>query len=162
MADEGTLRRRARRLRHHQTRAESLLWSVLRDRRLDGFKFRRQVLIASDIVDFLCSRAKLIVEVDGATHSSPEELAYDRQCELILSRLGYRILRVGNDDVYKSMPAVLSTVLAALEAPSQAEDPSSAPSGHLLPVKNGEKGVRRVALASKLKGSWPHCLGSTT
>jgi very-short-patch-repair endonuclease len=138
MADEGTLRRRARRLRHHQTRAESLLWSVLRDRRLDGFKFRRQVLIANDIVDFLCSRAKLIVEVDGATHSSPEELAYDRQRELILSRLGYRILRVGND-VYKSMPAVLSTVLAALEAPSQAEDPSSAPPGHLLPAKTGRR-----------------------
>jgi very-short-patch-repair endonuclease len=139
MTDEDILRRRARRLRHQQTRAESLLWSVLRDRRLDGFKFRRQVLIANYIVDFLCSRAKLIVEVDGATHSSPEEQAYDRQRELILSRLGYRILRVGNDDVYKNMPAVLSTVLTALQATSQPEDPSSAPSGHLLPVNTGRR-----------------------
>jgi very-short-patch-repair endonuclease len=139
MTDEDILRRRARRLRHQQTRAESLLWSVLRDRRLDGFKFRRQVLIANYIVDFLCSRAKLIVEVDGATHSSPEEQAYDRQRELILSRLGYRILRVGNDDVYKNMPAVLSTVLTALQATSQPEDPSSAPPGHLLPVNTGRR-----------------------
>ena len=59
MADEGTLRHRARRLRNQQTRAESLLWSVLRDRRLEGFKFRRQAVIANYIVDFLCSRAKL-------------------------------------------------------------------------------------------------------
>ncbi len=112
---------------------------MLRDRRLDGFKFRRQVLIANYIVDFLCRRAKLILEVDGATHSSPEELAYDRQRELVLSRLGFRILRVGNLDVYQNMPDVLSTVLAALEQQLRAEDPSSAPPGSLLPVRTGRR-----------------------
>jgi very-short-patch-repair endonuclease len=127
MADEETLRRRTKQLRRRQTSAEALLWSVLRDRRLDGFKFRRQVLIGNYIVDFLCRRARLIVEVDGATHSSPEELAYDRQRELVLSRLGFRILRVGNLDVYKNMPDVLSAVLTALEQRARAEEPSSAP-----------------------------------
>jgi len=139
MADDEKLRRRVRRLRHQQTKAESLLWSVLRDRRLEGFKFRRQVLIANYIVDFLCRRAKLIVEVDGATHSSSEELAYDRRRELFLSRLGYRVLRVGNDDIYENMTGVLSAVLESLEAVPQAEDPSSAPPGHLLPVGTGRR-----------------------
>jgi len=139
MADKETLGRRSKHLRRGQTRAESLLWSVLRDRRLNGFKFCRQVVIAGYIVDFLCRRTKLIIEVDGATHSSPEELAYDRQRELVLSRLGFRILRVGNLDVYLNMHDVLSTVLMALEQQLQAEDPSSAPSGHLLPVSTGRR-----------------------
>jgi very-short-patch-repair endonuclease len=138
MADDEKLRRRVRRLRHQQTKAESLLWSVLRDRRLEGFKFRPQVLIANYIVDFLCRRAKLIVEVDGATHSSSEELAYDRRRELFLSRLGYRVLRVGNDDIYKNMTGVLSAVLESLEAVPQAEDPSSAPPGTFSPLARGE------------------------
>jgi very-short-patch-repair endonuclease len=116
MADEGTLRRRAKRLRRQQTSAEALLWSGLRDRRLGGYKFRRQVVVANFIADFLCARAKLIVEVDGATHSTPEELAHDEQRERVLLRLGFRILRVWNDDVYKRLPDVLSTVLAALQA----------------------------------------------
>ena len=126
MADDETLRRRSKQLRRHQTNAEAPLWSVLRDRRLEGFKFRCQVVIANYIVDFLCSRARLIVEVDGATHSSPEELAYDRERELVLSRLGFRILRVGNLDVYQNISNVLSAVLTALQQQMQAEDPSSA------------------------------------
>jgi very-short-patch-repair endonuclease len=115
MADQETLRHRAKGLRHRQTSAETLLWSVLRDRRLDGYKFRRQAPIADYIVDFLCARSKLIVEIDGATHSTPEEVAYDVQRERVLCRSGYRILRVGNDDVYKRLPEVLSAILAALE-----------------------------------------------
>ena len=65
MTGEEILRRRAKQLRHQQTRAETLLWSVLRHRRLHGYKLRRQVRISNFIVDFLCARAKLIVEVDG-------------------------------------------------------------------------------------------------
>ena len=114
MTDQETLRRRARELRHCQTSAEALLWSVLRDRRLDGHKFRRQARIDTYIVDFLCAQARLIVEVDGATHSTTEQLAYDAERERVLSGDGYRILRVGNEDVYKRMPDVLTTVLMAL------------------------------------------------
>jgi very-short-patch-repair endonuclease len=139
MADDETLRGRSRQLRRRQTSAEALLWSVLRDRRLEGFKFRRQVVIASYIVDFLCSRARLIVEVDGATHSTPKELAYDEERELVLSRLWFRILRVGNLDVYQSISNVLSAVLTALEQQMHEEDPSSAPPGHLLPVRTGRR-----------------------
>ena len=139
MTDEETLRCRSKHLRRGQTSAETLMWSVLRDRRLEGFKFRRQVVIASYIVDFLCRRAKLVVEVDGATHSSPEELAYDRRRELVLSQLGFRILRVGNLDVYQNMDSVLSAVLAALEQQLRSADPSSAPLGHLLPVSTGRR-----------------------
>ena len=119
MTDEKTLRRRAKQLRHRQTSAEALLWGLLRDRRLDGRKFRRQVRIANYIVDFLCTQARLIVEVDGATHSTPEQLSYDAERERVLSCAGYRILRVCNEDVYKRLPDVLTTVLVALQAKDQ-------------------------------------------
>ncbi|TDM99577.1 hypothetical protein CEE86_13930, partial [Lactobacillus crispatus] len=61
---------RARSLRRTQTSAEAKLWRVLRNRALNGWKFRRQHPIDRYIVDFACIEAKLIVEVDGATHST--------------------------------------------------------------------------------------------
>jgi hypothetical protein len=77
--------------------------------------------------------------------------AFER--ELVLSRVGYRILRDGND-VYKNMPVGASSVLAALELVA-AESPSSAPPGHLLPVEDGEKGVREDALVEHQKSPDP-------
>jgi len=68
---------RARDLRHEQTEAEKRLWGYLRAKRLQGWKFNRQVPIAPYIVDFLCVEAKLIVEVDGATHGDDYEVRCD-------------------------------------------------------------------------------------
>jgi very-short-patch-repair endonuclease len=145
VADENILRRRAKRLRREQTNAEGLLWGSLRDRRLAGYKFRRQVPIAGYIVDFLCIGGDLIIEVDGATHSTPEEIARDSERTRTLSDLGYRVLRIGNDDAYKNLAGVLATILDALErglrrSHPQGKTPSSAPPGHLLPHCAGEKG----------------------
>ena len=92
---------------------------------------------------------------EGTLRHRATRLRYDTERELVLSRLDYRIFQVGNDDMYKNKPAVLSTVLAALELASQAEGPSSAPSGHLLPVENGEKGVWGDAAVTLLKGPGP-------
>ena len=61
---------RARHLRRNQTTAEAKLWRVLRNRALNGWKFRRQYPIDRFIVDFACVEARLVVEVDGATHST--------------------------------------------------------------------------------------------
>ena len=55
----------ARKLRREMTEAEGRLWEQLRDRRLDGLKFRRQAPIGSYVADFLCADAMLVVEVDG-------------------------------------------------------------------------------------------------
>jgi very-short-patch-repair endonuclease len=105
---------RARRLRRDATAAERKLWLLLRDRRLDGRKFVRQFPIGPFIADFVCRSKMLIVEVDGATHSSEAELARDRRRTAWLEREGYRILRVRNAEVFEEAEGVLATILVAL------------------------------------------------
>ncbi|CEJ83774.1 conserved hypothetical protein [Hyphomicrobium sp. GJ21] len=68
---------KSRVLRASETSAEEKLWLRLRDRRLGGFKFVRQFSIENFIVDFACRREQLIVEVDGGTHGTPQELVND-------------------------------------------------------------------------------------
>jgi very-short-patch-repair endonuclease len=86
----------------------------LRNRQIDGFKFVRQEPKGSYIVDFVCREAKVIVEVDGATHSTDEEIKRDAARTVELERLGYRVIRVQNDDVYNAMEGVLATIQATL------------------------------------------------
>lgn len=71
----------AARLRHDMTDAERKLWLALRDRRLDGLKFRRQSTIGPYVVDFLCIEARLIVEVDGGQHSETVDAPRTRYLE---------------------------------------------------------------------------------
>jgi very-short-patch-repair endonuclease len=104
----------ARRLRRNQTDAEKLLWSRLRDRQLAGWKFRRQVLIGADIVDFLCAERRLIVELDGGQHNdNPTDGARDAW----LGTQGYQILRFWNHDLLANLHGALETISAALNTP---------------------------------------------
>ena len=105
---------RARGLRRGETEAERRLRSALRGRRLTGFKFVRQTPIGSFFADFACRTRRLLIEVDGATQSTEEERRYDLPREMELQRLGYRVLRVGNNDVYENIQGVLETILAEL------------------------------------------------
>src|SRR5262245_62482616 len=68
---------RARQMRHDDTLAEKLAWVLLRDRRMCGVKFRRQVPIENFIVDFYCHELRLIVELDGLVHDNPEQILKD-------------------------------------------------------------------------------------
>ena len=106
---------RARSLRAAAPSAESLLWSRLRARRLGGFKFVRQEPIGPYFADFCCREEKLVIEIDGATHSTEAELARDSSREAFLVSRGYRVLRFRNAEVYEEMDGVMETVLAALE-----------------------------------------------
>ena len=106
---------RARQLRASQTSAESKLWQALRNRTLSRWKFRRQWPIDQYIVDFVCLDAKLVIEVDGATHSTEGELAADAHRTRVLERCGFHVLRILNVDVYRNLPGVLETILAELE-----------------------------------------------
>jgi very-short-patch-repair endonuclease len=106
----------ARKLRRNSTSAESRLWAELRNRQLDGFKFVRQMPIGSYIADFVCREAQLIVEIDGATHSTDGEIARDASRTSFLEGLGYKVIRVQNDDVYNAMEGVLRTIQEALES----------------------------------------------
>ncbi len=106
---------RARQLRRSGTAAEAILWARLRGRRVKGFKFLRQVPIGHYFVDFVCREEKFIIEVDGATHSTEQEMKSDARRSAALAEYGYRILRVTNEDIVKSIDFVLETILAALE-----------------------------------------------
>ena len=106
---------RARRLRQSETEAERKLWGYLRDRRLGGFKFRRQVPVPPYIADVLCMSHKLVVEVDGATHGEQHQVRYDEQRTVFLATKGLRVHRVWNHDIYASMSDVLAGILLILQ-----------------------------------------------
>ena len=106
---------RTRVLRANETSAEARLWHELRNRHLAGHKFTRQAAIDSYVADFLCRESRLIVEVDGATHSEPADITRDAQRTAHLEALGYRIFRCTNDDVFSNIDGVLDGILHALE-----------------------------------------------
>jgi very-short-patch-repair endonuclease len=104
-------RQRARQLRREQVKAEAGLWNRLRDRRLGGFKFRRQAPVGPYFVDFACVESKLVVEVDGDTHVGREN--YDERRTGYLNNEGWLVMRFWNSDVYNEIEMVLTKILAA-------------------------------------------------
>ncbi len=105
----------ARKLRKNQTPAEQKLWQALRRKSMSGHRFRRQVPLLGYIVDFACFDMRLIIEVDGATHSTDEEVAYDRRRDAALMAAGNTILRFGNGEIYENFDGVLETIWRKLE-----------------------------------------------
>ena len=105
---------RARALRRSQTSAEGKLWFYIRNRQVDGYKFVRQAPLCGYFVDFLCRELSLVIEVDGATHSTDEEVARDHQCTARLSGEGYEVLRILNDDIHHGLDGVIDTIHHAI------------------------------------------------
>src|SRR5258708_6848130 len=103
---------RSRELRTASTDAELKLWSMLRNRGLGGFKFRRQFPIGGYIADFVCIERKLIIEVDGFQHVEREQ--YDRQRTADLNARGFRVLRFWNNDVLENTDDVAEEILTAM------------------------------------------------
>src|SRR5712692_3385597 len=99
---------RARDLRRDATDAERRLWSALRDRRLRGYRFRRQHPIGDYIVDFACTERGLIVEADGGQHADNEA---DRRRTALLESEGWRVLRFWNNDILANTEGVIEAVL---------------------------------------------------
>jgi very-short-patch-repair endonuclease len=98
----------ARDLRSRQTPAEQYLWQHLRAGRIDGLRFRRQQPLGPYILDFYCSVAKLVIEVDGPIHN--QQLDYDRERDAYLSAHDLRVLRFPNDTVLRNIDTVLRTI----------------------------------------------------
>ena len=105
---------RARRLRESQTSAEAKLWQALRNRQLARWKFRRQHPIDRHVVDFVTLDGKLIVEVDGVTHSSLSELQKDAARTKVPEACGFLVVRVSNIDVYENLEGVLELIETSL------------------------------------------------
>ena len=103
---------RARSLRKADNDAERALWSVLRNRQLNGAKFTRQLSIGPYFADFACREEHLVVELDGSQHAdSLRDAIRDRYLE----RIGYRVLRFWNHEVFEDTDVVLEHVVAVLE-----------------------------------------------
>ena len=131
------LRTFAKGQRSSMTRAEALLWNALRAGRLDGRKFKRQVPIGSYIVDFACVSERLVVELDGVVHETPEAKLADRRRQAWLETQGFTVMRFSSDDVLGNCDAVIRAVRshfpspASLRgAPSPAEGARETPARH--------------------------------
>jgi very-short-patch-repair endonuclease len=92
------------------TRAETILWTRLRRRQVLGLLFRRQMPIGPYIADFACAEARLVIEVDGETHSSPEQLVHDARRASFIEAEGWSILRIWNSDVYDNEDGVVRMI----------------------------------------------------
>ncbi len=97
------------------TPAEKLLWHEVRAKKL-GVRFRRQQVIAGFIVDFYCHKAALVVEVDGDIHDLQQE--EDARREKVLTEMGLRIVRFGNDEVVRNLSAVVNKIKAMISSES--------------------------------------------
>lgn len=100
------LKENARRMRKEPTEAEDKLWQVVRNRKIAGFKFRRQHPFEGFIIDFYCDETKLGLEVDGKIHLQPAQLEYDQQREAYLNEFGIEIMRFPNEEVERNVFAV--------------------------------------------------------
>ncbi len=103
----------ARRLRKKLTPAEALMWWRLR-RDYGDWRFRRQHPIGSYIADFACIEARLVVEIDGATHGSVEEIAHDERRTAFLEANGWRVARFWNEEVVRNREGVRETIIGLL------------------------------------------------
>ena len=114
--------------RKKQTTAEELLWNHLRDRRLDGFKFRRQHPIHDFIADFYCFKKQLIIEIDGDYHNQEIHSEYDKGRTSELNELQITILRFTNTEVLDDTDSVLDTIRAFLTGKPPQQSNKSVPS----------------------------------
>ena len=108
---EGQKRDLARSLRQGATETEKVFWGLLRSRRLDGIKFRRQVPIGPYVADFASIEHRLAIELDGSQHlDSPR----DRRRDDYLAREGWRVLRFWNNEALQNRAGVIDTILMSL------------------------------------------------
>ena len=118
-------------MRHTPAVTEKHFWNEVRDRKLGGFKFRRQYLIGPYIADYVCVEKKLIVELDGVLHADHAE--YDERRDAFLEREGYRVIRFKNEDLLHDMSGTLEYIRRELcAAPSPRPSP---------PLRGGEGGL---------------------
>jgi very-short-patch-repair endonuclease len=115
----------ARRLRQYMSGAERRLWYLLRRKQLDGFRFRRQQPIGHYIIDFICLKERLVIELDGASHV--ETQGHDEVRTAWLQAKGFHVLRFWNNDVLGNQEAVIEKILEALYRGRRSPLPSPPP-----------------------------------
>jgi very-short-patch-repair endonuclease len=142
-------RSRAKQLRQAMTPAETLLWRYLKAGRIDGLGFRRQTPIRNDIVDFVCHSAKLIIELDGASHDFPEQMKADAKRDAFFVSEGFFVLRFTNEQVMSNLEGVVQTIRQAASSRACGSPPSLT-----LPHKGGGNNDAHTSNAN-LRGTQP-------
>ena len=112
---------RARHLRKNLTVAEARLWKELRELRPHGYHFRRQAPVGRYVVDFACFSQRLIIEVDGIQHETPEGRRSDVARDADLQWRGFKVLRFANGHISEGLDGVMLEILHALGAIEQQE-----------------------------------------
>ena len=112
-----TLKENSKNRRKNPTQAEEVLWELLRGKHLDDFKFRREHIIDDIIVDFVCLKQKLVIEVDGGYHKQPEVKELDKFKKDILNNLGFQVLRFTNEEVLGKTDRTVRLIKHALLSP---------------------------------------------
>ncbi len=106
----GKLYEFSRELRQVETEAEKVLWEWLRNKKLNGLKFRRQHPLSSYIADFYCHEKKLVIELDGAIHETKENMDYDKTRTQQLNEEGIIVVRFRNEEVMNDIEAVIKKI----------------------------------------------------
>ncbi len=106
----------ARKLRRDMSLPEALVWQRLRGA-VTGMKFRKQHPIGPYVVDFYCSKARLVIEIDGEAHSRGDAPARDERRDAFVIENGYRLLRIAAVEVLRDVDAAVAAIVAFAEAP---------------------------------------------
>jgi type I site-specific restriction-modification system R (restriction) subunit len=132
--------KRARELREKQTPAEDIAWDLLRDRRFENLKFRRQHQLGNYITDFFCAEHKLVLELDGDVHGRSEVVAKDAKRDAQMKSMGFKILRFPNEVVLDRPEEFLTSIATFLNLPSTSGRGAGGEGGQ-MPVLSTRKDI---------------------
>ena len=92
------------------TEAERLLWSKVRGKQLQGYKFYRQKIIGNYIVDFYCPKANMVIELDGGQHYNKKGKEKDRIRDDYMSQIGLKVLRFSDREIFENIKGVVERI----------------------------------------------------
>jgi very-short-patch-repair endonuclease len=116
------LEERRRNLRKQQTEAERIFWNIVRDRKFNNLKFRRQFSVGQYILDFYCPEIGLAIEIDGGQHAN--DIEHDRMRTEFINRLGIKVVRFWNNDITKNSSGVYDELTRIVATPPDLTLPS--------------------------------------
>lgn len=111
MFNDKILKELRTKLRKDQTDCERILWSVLRNRQLNGLKFFRQYSIGNAILDFHCPELRLGIELDGGQHNEKQQIVHDKLRTEYLKEFNINVIRFWNNEVIENLDGVVEKIL---------------------------------------------------
>lgn len=153
---------RARELRRDPPEPERRLWAALFNLRQQGYHFRRQHPIGPFYTDFACVKAKLVIEVDGVTHTSATDIVYDQERDAYLRSRGFHVLHFWNSDVMDNADGVLQVIadyLASVPQLPPTPDPSPSEGGGRPRLRKQRYGLRDLNNRTGAEMSSPSPVG---